>query len=220
MATGKVFTLYLIALVINWTYAEARYLAPSATSEIEVIHKPLEGKEQLCTLCEEYTALATDYLEANKTEAEIVETLHQACTKLHSLEQQCVILVDYYAQLFFVQVTKIHPEEFCKKVNLCEKTSVFLPNKDDTCTLCHQVVVEILAKLKDPDSQMEIIEVLLKECNKMNNYVKECKRLVFQYGPLILANGEKYLESADICTSVHACKANEVNVAESLVSDA
>ncbi|KAK4582228.1 hypothetical protein RGQ29_025410 [Quercus rubra] len=42
---------------------------------------------------------------------------------------------------------------------------------------------------------LEIIELLLKACNSMENYVKKCKKMVFEYGPLILANAEKFLES-------------------------
>jgi len=52
------------------------------------IPKALERNEQLCTVCEEYTALATNYLKAYKTETEIMETLRQACPQLHSFEQQ------------------------------------------------------------------------------------------------------------------------------------
>jgi len=29
--------------------------------------------------------------------------------------------------------------------------------------------------------------------------------MVFEYGPLILVNAEKYLKTADICTTIHAC---------------
>lgn len=207
-----------ILLAISLNFANARNLdgfeimvipaeqrVPRGESKIPVA---LERNEQLCTLCEEYSALATSYLNANKTQNEIIETLHQACSKLHSYEQQCVILVDYYAQLFFREVGRIQPEEFCRKVNLCERISLSLPKKDDSCTICRQIVLEILAKLKDPDSELEIIQMLLQECNKMERYAQECKRLVFRYGPLILANGEKFLESTDVCAAIHACKTN------------
>lgn len=174
------------------------------------IQAAVGGNQQLCTLCEEYTALAAGYLGANKTETEIIDTLHKACSRLRAYEKQCLVLVDYYAPLFFMEIAKIQPEEFCTKVNLCEeRMSVSLLKGDDTCTLCHNVVNEVLTKLKDPESQIEIIQLLLKECNKVEHYVKECKRLVFQYGPLILANGEKFLETTDICTSVHVCTAKQ-----------
>lgn len=210
--------MFLLLLAIGLICTDARSLEIYDTivlpadqkGGIESKVQAVRGNEQLCSLCEEYTAIAVDYLSKNKTETEIIDTLHQACSRLLSLEQQCVVLVDYYASLFFMEINKIKPEEFCTKVNLCEKMSlVSLTKSDDTCTLCHRVVTEILTKLSDPDSQLEIIQMLLKECTKMDNYAKECKRLVFRYGPLILAKGEKFLESKDICTTVRACTANQ-----------
>lgn len=71
---------------------------------------------------------------------------------------QCILLVDYYASLFFVEIDKISPEEFCRKVNLCEKMVVVnLQKSEETCTLCHHVVDEIITKLKDPDAQVIIV---------------------------------------------------------------
>ncbi|KAL8154428.1 hypothetical protein V2J09_012188 [Rumex salicifolius] len=29
--------------------------------------------------------------------------------------------------------------------------------------------------------------------------------MVFEYGPLILVNAEKYLENTDVCATLHAC---------------
>lgn len=200
--------LFLLVLLISWTYADADSLV--GVMPIDKISRSGEWNEQLCTLCEEFTAKATYYFRKNKTHDEIIDTLHQACSRLYSYEQQCVILVDYYTSLFFVEIAKIHPEEFCTKVNLCEETVYLsLPKRDDACSLCHRVVVDILMKLKDPDTQMGIIKVLLEECKKMGNYAQECKRLIFQYGPLILANGEKFLETTDICAYMHACQANQ-----------
>ncbi|XP_038988916.1 prosaposin-like isoform X1 [Phoenix dactylifera] len=172
--------------------------------------------QELCTLCEEFTSQAIYHLGENKTQAEIINTLHQACSRLHSFEKQCVLLVDYYAPLFFIEIATIHPEQFCEKVNFCKKTILIpLPKRDDACTICHHAVVEILTKLKDPDMQLEIIEMLLKVCNKVENFVQQCKRLVFEYGPLIMVNLEKFLETTDVCALIHACKASQEVVVSS-----
>ncbi|XP_010937982.1 uncharacterized protein [Elaeis guineensis] len=172
--------------------------------------------QELCTICEEFTSQATYYFGENETQTEIINTLHHACSRLHSFEKQCVLLVDYYAPLFFMEIATIHPEQFCGKVNLCEKTVLTpLPKRDDACTICHHAVVEILTKLKDPDTQFEILEMLLKVCNKVENFVQQCKRLVFQYSPLIMVNLEKFLETTDVCTLIHACKASQEVVARS-----
>lgn len=63
--------------------------------------------------------------------------------------------MDYYASLFFVEIDKIRPEEFCRKVNLCKKmVAVNLQKSEETCTLCHRIVGEIITKLTDPDAQV------------------------------------------------------------------
>lgn len=208
-----------LALLFSWTIADARSFVTADIIITEIVletqienkvPEALEQNELVCSMCENFTAQAVDYFSQNKTQEEIIQTLHQACAELKPFEQQCVMLVDYYATLFFVEIGNIRPEEFCRKVNLCEgSTYISLPRSNSTCVFCHHLVEEVLEKLKDPDSQLEIIQMLLKECNKMENYVKECKRVVLQYGPLILVNGEKFLETNDLCSSIHACKASQ-----------
>ncbi|XP_073113433.1 uncharacterized protein [Elaeis guineensis] len=215
----------LLMLVISCTCANARNLI---TLDIMVMpgdyriqsesrmSESIARNEEMCTLCEEYTSQAMYYLGENETQVEIINTLHQACSRLHSFVKQCVLLVDYYAPLFFMEVATIRPEQFCEKVNLCEKTVLVpLPKHDDACTICHHVIQEILTKLEDPDTQLEIIEMLLKACNRVENFVQQCKRLVFQYGPLIMANLVKFLETTDVCTSIHACRASQEVVVRS-----
>lgn len=68
---------------------------------------------------------------------------------------QCLLLIDYYSALFFAEISKIHPEEFCKKFNLCEKmVSVSLLKTENSCSICHDVIAKVLVKLKDPDAQV------------------------------------------------------------------
>lgn len=215
----------LLVLANSCACAYARDLLTSDIIDMPADHKiqsenrmseSSARNEELCTLCEEYASQALYYLGENETQTEILNNLHQACSRLHSFEKQCVLLVDYYAPLFFMEIATISPEQFCEKVNLCEKkVLVHRPKHDDPCTICHHVVVEILTKLKDPDAQLEIIEMLLKACNKVENFVQQCKRLVFQYGPLIMANLEKFLEATDICSTIHACKASQEVVVSS-----
>lgn len=50
--------------------------------------KEVGKKENVCTLCEEFTAEALNYLAANKTQTEIVHILHKSCSKLHSFRQE------------------------------------------------------------------------------------------------------------------------------------
>uniref|UniRef100_A0A1D1XM46 Pulmonary surfactant-associated protein B n=1 Tax=Anthurium amnicola TaxID=1678845 RepID=A0A1D1XM46_9ARAE len=209
--------LFLLFVSIDWIYADARTREISDLTVVQVVpgsgskvHAENVKNEKLCTLCEQFTTQAVEYLNNNKTHTEIVENLHHACFQLHSLKEQCILLVDYYAPLFFVEVGLIRPEVFCKKVNLCQEMPFFhLLKREDSCSICHRTVIDVLTKLRDPDTQLEIIQTLVKACNKVEHFAQECKRLVFEYGPVILINAEKFLETTDICVVIRACKAGD-----------
>ncbi|XP_074578371.1 uncharacterized protein LOC141834878 [Curcuma longa] len=215
----------ILMLVASFACANGRSLASLDVFVVQVDNEiqsesQIVRNEKFCTLCEEFASQALYYLGKNETQTQVISILYKACSKLHSLEQQCVTLVDYYAPLFFSEVSMISPEQFCDKVNLCNGSDqVSLPKNDNACTLCQDILGEVLSKLQDPDTELEVIEILLKGCNKMENFVQKCKKLVFQYGPLLLANAEKLLEKTDICTSIHACKKSQ-QVAETILTSA
>jgi saposin len=54
-------------------------------------------------------------------------------------------------------------------------------------------------------------------CELMNFRCWQCKRLVLQYIPLILVNGEKFLEKNDVCALVQACDASQKRAVGSLL---
>ncbi|KAI3474272.1 hypothetical protein Pfo_029060 [Paulownia fortunei] len=165
-------------------------------SEGEAQHaKEVSKNEKLCTLCEEFAAEALNYLSRTKPKQR----------SLTSFTNPCIVLVDYYAPLFFLEVSSIQAEDFCQKVDLCEEgvsTSQHLSK--DKCDVCHNVVTEALLKLKDPDTELEIVELLLKGCDSIGKNIKKCKRLVFEYAPIILVNAEQFLETNDVCTILRA----------------
>ncbi|KAJ0253587.1 hypothetical protein HA466_0112500 [Hirschfeldia incana] len=180
------------------------------------LHSSLDSEkiiknEKVCTLCEEYVNVAITYLEKNETQAQIIEDLHERCSHMRGFAQQCVTLVDYYVPVFFLQLESFKPEEFCKRMNLCDKVAALVKEaRQDSCAVCHKTVSEILIKLQDPDTQLDIVQLLLKGCKSFKNYEKKCKRLVFEYGPLILVNANDFLVKNDVCTLLRACPAEEM----------
>ncbi|KAF8652419.1 hypothetical protein HU200_062749 [Digitaria exilis] len=162
---------------------------------------------QLCQLCEQFATEALFYLKENETQTEIINTLHQACSKFASFKLECTRLIDYYAPLFFTKIASLSPEDFCISVNFCAKaTFIRLPRHEDTCSLCHEVVDEIVTNLEDPDmEQLKIIEILLKGCNNADNFVQKCKRLIIQNAPIIMEHIKKFPEKRDFCNSIHVC---------------
>ncbi|KAL2250331.1 UNVERIFIED_CONTAM: hypothetical protein Sindi_2155400 [Sesamum indicum] len=268
----------------------------------------LRKNEKLCTLCEEFATEALNYLSENKTQTEIIGILHKSCSRIPSFKQQCIVLVDYYAPLFFLEVSSIQAEDFCRKVDLCEEgVSISQELSKDKCDICHNAVTEALLKLKDPDTELEIVQLLLKACNSIGKNVQKvsvtekellgqfkeysivmtvihlelhstqriclltqpelvldkmdvhcnlprfplrsslghqyqqqsrsdfktrtssctphgkryldeaCKRLVFEYAPVIIVNAEQFLETNDICAILHACDSAAAGMNEALV---
>ncbi|XP_052175459.1 uncharacterized protein LOC127790199 [Diospyros lotus] len=175
-------------------------------SEWEVRSSEEVGKkETVCTFCEELAAEAINYLQENKTQ-EIIDMLHKTCSQLLHFEQQCITLVDYYVPLLFSKIESMQPGDICRKLNLCElRTINSRLTSESKCKICHHAVEEVLLKFEDPETQLEIIRLLLKACNAVKGYTKKCKTMVFEYGPLILFNAEKFLEKTDICTAIRAC---------------
>ncbi|KAK1398121.1 Proactivator polypeptide [Heracleum sosnowskyi] len=174
--------------------------------------KETDKKGDVCTLCEEYTADALTYLNANKTQTEIMDILYFSCSKLHFLKKKCLVMVDHYIPLFFVEISSIEPRDFCREINLCKQVALISQHiSKNSCEFCHYTIAEALMKLKDPDTELDIIEVLLKACQAVKGYEKKCKRMVLEYGPMILQNAEHLLESNDICTILRACNSPKAN---------
>ncbi|XP_022874134.1 prosaposin-like isoform X1 [Olea europaea var. sylvestris] len=198
------------------------------TSAAQTNNKLLEGEAQYmddvtknekpCTLCEEFATEALNYLSENKTQTEIIGILNKSCFRIPTFKKQCITLMDYYVPLFFLEVSSMQPGEFCRKVDLCEKVvSISQHLVNDKCNLCHQAVTEALMKLKDPHTQLEIIELLMKACGAMKDRVNKCKRQVFKYAPAILVNAEQFLETNDVCKMLRACNPAAISTEQAML---
>lgn len=51
-----------------------------------------------------------------------------------------------------------------------------------------------------------MLELLLKACGTIKPYAKKCKKLVFEFAPVILVNTEQFPEQNDICAILHVCE--------------
>jgi saposin len=191
---------------------EVQDIGPIYKDEITMSKFPVHPSSgsPLCSACEDFANKTVSYLSDKQTQDKIVEILHDACSQTFSFEQKCVELMDSYATLLFTKITEIEPEEFCKQCGLCREVALFSGvTSDSTCVVCRHLLDEVTSKLQDPDAEFEIIQILLKECNKIEGHAQQCKRLVLQYIPLIMVNGEKFLEKNDVCALVQACDASQ-----------
>ncbi|KAG2404533.1 hypothetical protein LR48_Vigan03g071500 [Vigna angularis] len=195
---GRMALLFLFVLAAAWA-CDARELAKrDQLSKLSI-------KPDVCALCEEYTAKALDYLNENKTQQEIIGILHNTCHQLPPFNQQCITLVDFYAPLFFLEISSIQPEEFCHKIHICHVISYISSQvQEDSCGFFKDAVSTLLTKLKDSDTKLDIIETAVKVCNSVEKYANKCTRMVLEYGPLVFDSAEKFLENTDMCTAIYA----------------
>ncbi|KAA0050414.1 hypothetical protein IC582_019925 [Cucumis melo] len=205
---------FLLVLSVAWG-CDARNLA-SFDSELSYLEQEKDvealseasSNPKICTLCESLISQAVEYFADNQTQSEIIGLLRQTCGVAGVFKEECISLVDSYVPLFFSEISSIEPSSICQSAHFCEQVTIISSLfQDHNCEFCHQTISKILDKLKDPDTQIEILQTLLSLCDSINYRVKECKKLVFEYGPLILANSEKILEQTDICKAIHACPA-------------
>ncbi|XP_021303119.1 proactivator polypeptide-like 1 [Sorghum bicolor] len=218
MGTG-VQVMFIISLVLWCTTSFAMDdAAATRIPNVGTLSLSMKENPQLCQLCEEFASEALFYLNENETQTEIIDTLHQACSKFRSFKLECTSLVDYYAPLFFTKITSLSPEEFCASLSFCgEVTFIRLPRHEDTCTLCHEVVNEIVTNLEDSDMELKIIEILLKGCNNAENFVQKCRTLIIQNAPIIMEHIKKFLEKRDFCNSIHVCGGKSVRAGSQIL---
>uniref|UniRef100_A0A1J3HT93 Pulmonary surfactant-associated protein B n=1 Tax=Noccaea caerulescens TaxID=107243 RepID=A0A1J3HT93_NOCCA len=172
-----------------------------------ILLEPSESGGQVCELCEKYATLAIEYLGDDDNQKALVEALHTSCSQIPPLQKQCLSMVDHYTQLFFTQVSVIKSDQICTRLNLCRAVKGGLAASQGNCEACRQTVTELVTQLKDPETKLKIIRLLLKECKSLNNYQDKCKKMVFEYGPVMLVDLDKFLENKDVCTILRVCPA-------------
>ncbi|XP_010553144.1 PREDICTED: proactivator polypeptide-like 1 isoform X2 [Tarenaya hassleriana] len=195
---NRVGFIFLFALGLIWACDARQMFASEASGE--------SRGDDICGLCGKYVTPAFEYLEDKDTQTAIVEALHTTCSMIPPFKNQCLSMVDDYTEHFFIKLSQIQPDEICRKLDLCEAVAAFASEaRQGNCEACHDTVSEVVAKLKDPETKLKIIRLLLKECKSLDNYQDKCKKMVFEYGPLILADVQKYLEKTDLCALLHVC---------------
>ncbi|XP_042446321.1 uncharacterized protein LOC122031252 [Zingiber officinale] len=172
------------------------------------------GNKKSCKLCEEFTSQATHYLSEHATRSEIPSTIHtQSLCRITIFGRTGAITsshgnlsVSEWYSVFAQQTVSFVSSKLVPFVQcvpwLDYLAPIFFLEPDNSC---RDVVAEVITKLEDPETELEVIEILLKGCNKLKNYVQKCKKLIFHNGTLILVHAEKFLLKVDVC-AIHACK--------------
>jgi hypothetical protein len=68
-------------------------------------------------------------------------------------------------------------------------------------------VMEIRDKIADPQFQAEVEKYLKNLCTKFGDYKDICVQYVNQYGPIVFALAEDYLDPRHTCVILRMCPA-------------
>jgi len=196
---GKFGGIVLVLFVLGLTW--------SCDARNPILVEPSESGGQVCELCVKYATLAIEYLRDDDNQKALVEALHVSCSQIPPLQKECLSMVDHYTQLFFAQVSVIRSDQICTRLSLCQTVKGALAASQGNCEACRETVSELATQLKDPETKLKIIRLLLNECKSLNNYQDKCKKMVFEYGPVMLVNLDKFLAKNDVCTLLHVCPA-------------
>ncbi|KAL9676379.1 hypothetical protein QQ045_004593 [Rhodiola kirilowii] len=172
----------------------------------------LEKSEKVCTYCEQSVAQAVQYLLGNSTQQQIMAILHDSCSRLKLFADECFKVVDYYAPMFFFELSIVQPNDVCQKFNLCEimeKDEEFLRSGFNNCYTCRGRVSETFYILKNRDTQLIYIEKVGFRCKSMLIYIQKCVPMAYEYVPQLIGDLERFLGAADICAAYFDCTAAE-----------
>ncbi|CAA6658131.1 unnamed protein product [Spirodela intermedia] len=186
-----------------------------------------------CHSCREVSRKAERFLNDPSLYKEVEKISGEVCHIIRSdLQVKCRKLLELYLregilffQIVFLEKNLCNYTGFCPASNRtnssssisAEQSPIRLPSLGEInlpsfmmkaragCDACHVAAEQIRRGLDDHEQQIKIIKALLEACESLPSHANQCKRSVFQYGPLVLGNLQKFLIGNDLCILLRMC---------------
>ncbi|MQM04724.1 hypothetical protein Taro_037527 [Colocasia esculenta] len=178
-----------------------------------------------CHSCLEVSKKVERFLADPSLNDEVDTLSNEICHILHpDLQVKCMKIMELYLRegILFLQILFLE-KNICNSTGFCpnnnrsstptsgdngqiKSSTPFKAREWKRCETCHVAAEQIRKGLEDHEQQIKVIKTLLDACELVQTYADKCKRLVFQYGPLGLANLQKFLSSTDFCHLIHLCE--------------
>ncbi|XP_019184295.1 PREDICTED: prosaposin-like [Ipomoea nil] len=192
----------VLAAISSWCCSAKDLAAADLKTQSLEEQVQVSGNEDQCSLCKQIASNVITYFSEN------YQTLYSLCYALFDLFPQCFEIVE--------EISSSDPETLCKSVHLCEGVvSISQYASNSSCDLCHRAVMGAIQKLKNPDTQVEVLQLFLRACDSAKKISTKCKKLVFEYAPSILMNAEQFPITNDICTLLHVCDSPTLGIEHS-----
>ncbi|XP_019184248.1 PREDICTED: uncharacterized protein LOC109179133 [Ipomoea nil] len=196
------FVVLVVLAISSWCCSAKDLAAADLKTESLEEQVQVSGNEDQCSLCKQIASNVITYFSENR------QTLYNLCNAILDWLPRCYKIVE--------EISSSDPESLCKSVHLCEGVvSISQYVSNSSCDLCHRAVMEAIQKLKNPDTQVEVLQLFLKACDSAKKFSTKCKKLVFEYAPSILTNAEQFPVTNDICTLLHVCDSPTLGIEHS-----
>nr|GMC99732.1 prosaposin-like [Ipomoea batatas] len=168
----------LVLLAISCCCTAKDLAAAHLMRDVSEKQVQLSGDEDQCSECKEFIVIYSD----KQKQAELIDDCHNYCFQILAFCKQCIAMRDIVLSAFFKTISSSTPETLCQWYGKCERLvpiSEYASNS--SCDLCHRAVMEAIHHLKNSDTQVEVLQLLLKACDSAKNFSTKCKKLVFKY---------------------------------------
>eukprot|EP01112_Ceratiomyxa_fruticulosa_P009896 TRINITY_DN259_c0_g2_i1.p1 TRINITY_DN259_c0_g2~~TRINITY_DN259_c0_g2_i1.p1 ORF type:complete len:261 (+),score=57.76 TRINITY_DN259_c0_g2_i1:99-785(+) len=204
---------------------------PTSAKQIELF----SGNSTACTICQFIVNIAEGYVENNSTEQEILKELEFSCDLLGvpSWVSECKGLISDYGEMIIQYLINDEtPYVVCQQIGFCNSSAILYeaiplsktPNSDDEsdnleCVFCDWAIAKLDDILSNQNTQSEALSFLENECQLLGNakWVYDCKTLISEYGPIVIAMLANNEPSDKVCSTVLNCPSSLINVPSSQV---
>ncbi|KAF7255839.1 hypothetical protein EG68_07072 [Paragonimus skrjabini miyazakii] len=180
-------TLFCVLLSLWTVSAEVSYVKPENLD--------------ICETCHNVVNTLRKMLADQRTREKIIEEIEKYCKMLPLWEAQCIELVETIGQEVDKLQKFLDPEMLCKKLKLCNDTSV--PNTD-FCPVCEKIMEKLKTWLESGILQDLIDEYITPVCNKLGQYEPECKQIIDEVEKIIKEKIDKF-EPKHTCELMKLC---------------
>jgi len=165
-----------------------------------------------CAVCEIVVQVAENYLEQNKTVAEIEQKLDQVCNDLPSpYNGECTLIVEaYLPQIIEWLQNDEPPATLCAQLSLCSSQQKRVERRDiqqSPCAVC-EIVVQVAENYLNNNSSFSELEAKVDQvCDDLPApYNGECVLIAAAYLPQIVAWIDANEQPATFCGQVGLCQ--------------
>ncbi|XP_012579180.1 PREDICTED: prosaposin isoform X1 [Condylura cristata] len=167
-----------------------------------------------CEMCEYLVKEVVKQIDNNKTEEELLNTLHKLCSKLPiSVSEECQEVVDTYGTSI-LKMLETEATVVCSLLHVCPSrelpplTARVTQKKKNGgfCEVCKKLVGYLEHNLEKNSTKQQILDALEKGCSFLPDpYQKQCDQFVAEYEPVLIEVLVEVMDPSYVCLVIGAC---------------